>query len=180
MALITFDSTNRHIDPNRVGTEQTIEFYPLSPNGFDILQSAQIMGNRSEWWSMDQQTVEVCQYEPRSEAQIIVPCIPEDRLISGADGNGVLIYGKRYWDEWHSSVKFGQQFNIDATDIPGIVDYWHQDGASGDEYDFECILKDGVVNWERRALANCVYEYTLTFTVSLVRTLDQDNFGAFD
>lgn len=182
MALINFTSTNQHVDISRVGQDQTIEFYPLSPNGFTFLQSDQQMGNRSEWWSIDQRTVEVCQYDPRSEVNVIVPCIPEDRTRSGIDDNSpVIIYGKRYWDEWHSSVKFGQEFNVDATGIPGIVDYWHntETGEPHDQYDFECILKGGTVSWESKRLANCSYEFTLSFTLSLVRSPDQDSFGVF-
>ena len=184
MASVNFISNARHIDPSRVGMPQVLPFQPLSPNGMTVLQSDQNMGNRAEWWSMDQKTVEVCQYPPRSQTQIIVPCIPEGDIITSVGGaDGYQIYGKRYWDEWHSSVKFGQEFEIDASDIAGIEDYWHDPaGPAGSdrEKSFFAILANGVVNWSRRRIliqSMCAYEYQLTFTVSLVRSPDQFDFG---
>lgn len=182
MAFINFTSLVPFIDPTRRGLRQSIEFYPISPNGFTVLQSDQINGNRAEWWSMDQKTVEVCQHPFRSEAKIIIPCIPEEKEITGTGANEIVIYGKPFYDEWHQSVQFGEEFEIDATGIPGIIDYWHDPaGTAGDysEPSFFCILKSGTVNWERIQREKDfkhVYEYTLSFTISLVRTLDQYDF----
>lgn len=188
MAYINFVSNVSHINPNRRGQIQVLPFFPTSPNGMTPLQSEQIMGNRAEWWSIDRKTVEVCQHPPGSRCRIEIPCIPEGDDITNPTGDpnqGPLIYGKQYWDEWHSSVKFGQEFEIDAGGIPGITDYWHEpSGPAGqdDQDSFFCILEGGTVRWERNRIVDinsaggCRYEYTLRFSVLLVRTQDQLDF----
>lgn len=189
MAYINFFSEVDHINPNRNGSDQVIPFFPESPEGMNRLQSEQIMGNRTEHWSIDRKTVEVCQYPPGSRCNIVVPCIPQGDTITNPNGipsRGPVIYGTQYWDEWHSSVKFGQEFEIDAGGIPGITDYWHDPvGPAGqdDQDSFFCILENGQVRWTRNRIVDndspggCTYEYSLSFSVLLVRSEDQFDFN---
>jgi len=189
MAYINFVSRVDHINPLRNGIQQVLPFFPSSPSGMSRLQNEQIMGARAEWWSIDRKTVEVCQWPVGSRCRIEVPCIPEGDNITNPNGfpsQGPVIYGTQFWDEWHSSVKFGQEFEIDAGGIPGITDYWHEpSGPAGqdDQDSFFCILEGGTVRWTRTEIRdyaaenNCRYEYTIAFSVLLVRSEDQIDFN---
>lgn len=180
MARIIFPSKVPFIDPARIGTEQQIEFYPLSPGGFTVLQSGRTDGNRSEHWSMDRSVVEVCQHTKGEIIQIEIPCIPSGRLITGTGANEVLTVGKTYWDEFHKSVENGEEFIIDATGIPDAVQYFYTDSTTGsnqyDTFQFLGILQNGDMEWERvqRWENGCrVYDYTLRFGFHVLRQRTQ-------
>lgn len=182
MPTLTFPCNVPFIDEARVGQTIQLPFYPIAPDGFNPLQTNRVGGNRSEWWSVDGKTVEICQHPKRSEIQVSVPCIPTGLQINGTGANEITVYSKRYWDEWHASVEFGQEFICNASDIEDTVDYWHNIGSNPATYEraeFSCILKDGDVDWKRviRYADNCrFYEWTLNFTLQVVRAATQVNY----